>query len=136
MGDNLYVDKDRFADFLLDINNLNLRKMTHDQVRLMFEVLLYGSMRISEVLQLTPNDLIDGKIRLRITKGGVKRCKCAVWKGKPMLLISVKKDCKKCLGIGKYRIDSFAWVKPSIYEKLQDHAKRFKPDERLFPITR
>lgn len=136
MGKALYLKEEVFAEFLRDIDSLRLRKMTHDQVRLMFGVLLYGSMRISEVLQITPNDLIDGKVRLKITKGGKKRCKCSEWKFHPMRLISSDKNCKKCKGLGRYRVDVNAEVLPEIYSELLELAKKKKPDERLFPITR
>ena len=138
MGDNLYLDRSRFREFLLDIDKLRLRKMTHDQVRLMFETLLYGSMRISEVLQITSSSLVGGnKIKLQRTKGGIKRCKCSKWTFRPLTLVSADKECIKCLGEGKYRIAVDAWLDNSdVYSDLESLAKTKKEGERLFPISR
>lgn len=136
MGDTLYIKDDRFKEFLLDIYQLKLRKLTHEQVRLMFETLLYGALRISEVLQITPLDLSNGKIRLRITKGGIKRCKCAKWVFRPTRLLSSDPNCDKCHGTGKYRIDSYAWVLPEVYAELVELAKTKRLSERLFPLSR
>src|SRR5689334_5724124 len=138
MGNVKYLDKKMVGEFLEKIPTLKLRKITHNQVRLMFEALLYGGMRISEVLQITPSSLIGGgKVKLMITKGGVERCKCSVWEFRPTTLISSDKDCPKCQGKGKYRIAAFAWIdNPEVYEELQELAKGKKPEERLFPIHR
>ena len=137
MGDNLYLNRERFNDFLQDINLLKLRKMSHDQVRLMFETLLYGGLRIGEVLQITPTLLIgNNRIKIPKSKGGTKRCACSKWEFRPTRLISSNKDCPKCLGVGKYRIPVEVWVDKTTYIKLIELAKIKKPDERLFPITR
>ena len=111
--------------------------MTHDQVRLMFETLLYGGLRIGEVLQITPISLIgNDRIKLQKTKGGTKRCPCSKWQFKPTKLLFSDKDCPKCLGVGKYRIPVEVWVDSETYAKIVELARDKKPDERLFPITR
>ena len=114
----MYMQKDQVKQFLEGIETLRLRKMSHAQVRLMFETLLYGAMRISEVLQITPLCLINGKIRLERTKGGTN------------------KECKKCEGLGKYRIPAYAWVLDEVFKELCILARTKKENERLFPISR
>lgn len=138
MGDTLYMDKQMFRQFLDGINDLKLRKITHEQLTLMFELLLYGGLRISEVLQITPSSLIGGnKIKLWKTKGGWKRCDCSVWKFRPTRLVSAKADCEKCFGIGKYRIPVNVWIdNDEVYLELELLAKEKKPDQLLFPIHR
>ena len=131
------MQHDMFKDFISKISELNPRKMTHGQIQLMFEVLCSGAFRISEVLQLIPEDILpNGKIRLRETKGGWKRCKCSKWKFGPMKLIKVDKKCKKCLGKGKFRVIQYGWIQPNILEKLKVLAEKTDKDNRLFPITR
>lgn len=137
MGEKLYMSKQEVKVFLDKIPSLKLRKITHDQVRVMFLVLLTGAMRISEVLQLTPNDLLgNGKVRLRQTKGGWQRCKCSEWKFRPLRLVSSDKTCPDCIGEGKYRISQDAWVQDYVYDELKLLSLQFKPDERIFPISR
>ena len=138
MGETLYLDKEMMRKFLDGIPTLKLRKMTHEQVALMFEVLLYGGLRIGEVLQITPSSLIGGKkIRLQYTKGGRRRCECAVWSFRPLKLESADKFCKKCNGLGKYRIPVNVWLdNEEVYQELVLLSKDKKPEERLFPIHR
>ena len=136
LGDNLYLKKETFKEFLSDISRLKVRKMSHAQVKLMFEVLLYGGMRVGEVLQITPESLVNGKIRLERTKGGVKRCPCSRWSYRPTKLLSVDKNCPKCFGLGKFRIPVEAWLQEQVYQDLVKFAKTKQPGERLFPITR
>lgn len=138
MGNTLYFDKEMMRQFLDGIPNLKLRKITHEQLALMFEVLLYGGLRIGEVLQITPSSLIGGnKIRLLYTKGGRKRCECAVWTFRPLKLVSVDKNCSRCNGLGKYRIPVNVWLdNDDVYRELVLLAKNKKPNELLFPIHR
>lgn len=136
MGNKLYLDRQELQQFYLGIYGLKLRKMSHDQLRLMFEVMLYGALRISEVLQITPSDLISGKIRLKVTKAGLRRCKCAKWTYRPLQLVSSDPSCERCQGQGKYRIDAYAYVMPSVYDDMQTLARTKQPNERLFPIHR
>ena len=138
MGDTLYMDREMFRQFLDGIPSLKLRKITHEQLRLLFELLLYGGLRISEVLQITPTNLIGGgKIKLWKTKGGIERCNCSVWKFRPTKLESSDKNCKKCKGLGKYRIPVNVWIDNSeVYHELEELAKTKNIDERLFPIHR
>lgn len=137
MGDLLYLTPQLFKEFLEGIKTLKLKKMTHEQCQLMFEVLLSGAFRISEVLELTPKDLLpNGKIRIRNAKGGWKRCSCSKWVFKPQRLVSSNPNCTRCKGTGKYRIDQFGWVKQDIFSRLQDLAQRKQPEDKLFPIKR
>lgn len=137
MGETLYFTKEMMDEFLVAIGQLKLRKMTHKQVKLMFLVLLAMAGRISEVLSLTPEDILsNGKIRLRITKGGWKRCQCSVWKFRPTTLISSDPNCSKCKGLGKYRISEYGWVQEGVAEELKELALETKPGKKLFPITR
>jgi integrase len=136
MGQTLYLEQDQIRLFLDGIPTLKVRKMTHEQIRLMFEVLFYGAMRISEVLQLKPDNLVNGKIRLDFTKGGVEKCKCSKWLYRPTRLESVDKDCKKCLGKGKYRISVNAYVIESVYDDLYSLSLKTKVGNRIFPISR
>ena len=137
MGNVLYLERASFQAFLSNINQLKLRKMNHTQVKLMFETMLYGAMRISEVLQITPESLVgNDQIKLEVTKGGVERCKCSKWSYRPAKLVSSDKDCIKCHGNGKYRIPAYAYVLPEVYADLQEIAKTKKPNEKLFPVHR
>ncbi len=136
MGQTLYLNDNKIRQFLAEIPTLKTRIMTHKQIKLMFETLLYGAMRVSEVLQIKPSSLINGKIKLKVTKGGKKRCECSKWSFMPTRLISVNENCPKCEGKGKYRIDVFAWVLPEIYDELQKFASTIKNDDLLFPISR
>ena len=112
--------------------------MTHEQLALMFEVMLYGGLRISEVLQITPSTLIGGgKIKLSETKGGRVRCDCSKWKFRPIELVYSDKNCKKCHGLGKYRVDQTAWIdNQSVYMELEMLAQGKEPEQKLFPISR
>lgn len=137
MGEKLYMSKEDIKKFLDKIPSLKLRKMTTDQVRVMFMVLLTGAMRISEVLQLTPEDVLDnGKVRLKQTKGGWKYCKCSEWKFRPLRLISVDKTCPDCIGEGKTRVPQDAWIQDYVFDELKLLANQTKDGERIFPITR
>jgi integrase len=136
MGQTLYLEHDKVSQFLDGIPTLKVRKMTHKQVRLMFETLFYGALRISEVLQLKPDSLMNGLIRLDVTKGGTKKCDCAIWAYRPTKLEKVDADCKRCKGTGKYRISVKAWVIREIYSELEELAKNTEPGKRLFPISR
>ncbi len=136
MGQTLYLDDNKIRQFLDEIPTIKTRIMTHKQIRLMFETLLYGAMRISEVLQIKPSSLVNGKIKLKITKGGKKRCECSKWSFMPTRLLFAQVNCQKCKGLGKYRIDVFAWVLPEIYDELQQFASTIKNDDLLFPISR
>lgn len=136
MGEKLYLNRIEFQSFLDDISNLKLRKMTADEVRLMFETQLSGGMRIGEVLQITPESLIgNNRIKLQVTKGGIKRCQCSKWSFKPTKLQSVDRNCLKCKGLGKYRIPVEVWVKSDVYVRLVELASK-KTGKRLFPIHR
>lgn len=136
MGSTTYLEYDQVKLFLDEIPGLKLRKMTHKQVRLMFETLFYGALRVSEVLQITPESLVNGKIRLYSTKGGVERCKCSKWVWRPTRLISCDPYCKKCGGTGKYRIPVNASIISDIYEDLVILSRTVKSGERLFPLSR
>lgn len=136
MGDLLYLTKEMWEEFRISIYSLKLRKMKAEQVILMFETLLTGAFRISDILELTPEDILsNGKIRLRKSKGGWLNCDCSVWKFRPTKLQSSDKDCKKCQGKGKYRIDQFGWVQDNILTKLRVLASETRPGKKLFPIT-
>jgi integrase len=127
----LYIELDK------NIADLNPRKMTKDQIRTMFRTLLSGAFRISEVLSLTPIDIMpDGMLRLRFTKTGWEKCKCSKWGYHPKRLLSSDLSCNKCKGQGRYRIDQFGWVTPEILVELKELAQKTPPDKRLFPITR
>ena len=137
MGETLYFTKEMLDDFLKGIEQLRLRKMTHKQVKLMFLVLLSMAGRISEVLDLTPEDILpNGKIRLRRTKGGWENCKCSQWAYHPTRLISSDMTCDNCKGVGKIRINAYAWVQESILYELRELASETRPGKKLFPITR
>ena len=137
MGKLLYLDKKTFNEFIRDIDQLKVRKMTHGQIKLMFKVLCTGAFRISEVLNLMPEDIMrDGKIRLKHTKGGRKRCKCSKWTFKPLRMVSVDANCTKCNGTGKYMTDQFGWIQEDILLELKQLAATKKMGERIFPLGR
>lgn len=137
MGDTLYFTKSMLENFLKDIEQLRLRKMTHKQVKIMFLVLLSMAGRISEVLKLTPEDILpNGKIRLKETKGGWETCSCSEWEYHPIRLVSSDKNCDKCNGVGKYRIIDYGWMQEGILVELRELADQTEHGKRLFPITR
>ena len=137
MGDKLYMSKEEVKVFLDKIPSLKVRKLTHEHIRVLFLVLLTGAMRISEVLNLTPEDILtNNKVRLVSTKGGWERCHCAVWKFRPLKLESVDKTCPDCIGEGKYRISVEAWIQDYVFDDLKQLANQTKQGQRIFPITR
>lgn len=138
MGDTLYLDKQMARQFLDGVSNLKTRKMLHSQITLMFELLLYGGLRIGEVLQIMPSSIIGGgKLKLWVTKGGWERCKCSQWIFRPTRLISSDKTCVECNGNGKYRIPVIVWIdNQEVYSELELLAKNKAHDKRLFPINR
>ena len=126
-----------FTDFIRDIDKLKVRKMTHEQIKLMFKVLCTGAFRISEVLNLTPEDIMgDGKLRLRHTKGGRKKCKCSKWTYKPLRIVSVDQSCTRCNGSGKYMTEQYGWIQDDILQELRQLAATKKMGERIFPLGR
>lgn len=138
MGDKKYLNKEEVRQFLEGLQTLKVRKISHKDLTLMFETLLFGSMRIGEVLQITPESLIGScKIRLQETKGGWTNCKCSKWKYRPKRLEYSDKSCIKCSGEGRYRVAVEAWIdNEEIYNELIELAKTKKPMQRLFPINR
>lgn len=137
MGKLLYLDRNLFAQFIRDIEKLSVRKMTHDEIRLMFKVLCTGAFRISEVLSLTPEDIMpDGKLRLKHTKGGRKKCRCSKWSYRPLKLLSVDPDCQKCNGTGKYMTEAYGWIQDDILQELKIHASTKETGKPLFPLGR
>ena len=137
MGKLLYLNRDMFAEFIQDIDKLKVRKMTHEQIRLMFKVLCTGAFRITEVLNLVPEDIMrDGKLRLRYTKGGRKKCKCSKWTYRPLKMVSVDADCTRCHGTGKYMTEQFGWIQEDILQELKQLAATKRMGERLFPLGR
>ena len=138
MGDKKYMTRQEVTAFLEGLQTIKVRKISHNDLRLMFEVLLFGSMRIGEVLQITPESLIGGcKIKLEETKGGWANCGCSKWEYRPKRLVHSDNDCLKCLGVGKYRVPVEAWLdNQEVYNDLIELAKTKKPMQRLFPINR
>ena len=138
MGDKKYLDREEVRQFLEGLQTLKVRKMNHKTLTLMFETLLYGSMRIGEVLQIKPESLIGGcKIRLEETKGGWARCGCSKWGFRPKRLLYSDKDCIKCFAEGKYRVPVEAWIdNQGVYDDLIELAKTRTIGQRLFPIDR
>ena len=137
MGDLKYMDKALFDSFIEKIPFvLKPQKMSIYQVQLMFKVLYSGAMRINEVLQITPNDVMpDKKIRLRYTKTGWKNCDCTIWEYYPKRIKEQKPGCLKCHGQGKVRTIQYAWITDQVYNELQEFIKDLPKDIRIFPIT-
>lgn len=125
-----------FQEFINDIKKLRPRKLSVDQIQLMFEVLCGMAGRISEVLNLEPGDILtNGMIRLREAKGGWKRCDCSKWKYRPTTLVYSDKSCQRCKGLGKFRVIQDAWMPDHIFFRLQDLAAKTEAGKKLFPIT-
>lgn len=102
----------------------------------MFKATFEGAFRISETLDLEPEDILDsGMIRIRNSKTGWLKCKCATWTYRPTKLIKVNKICKKCKGLGKYRVNQFGWVKPETMAQLRDLADNTDKEKKLFPVS-
>lgn len=96
------------------------------------------ALRISEVLDLQLDDFnFDRKIlTLNHTKTGFKHCRlCSKWKkGK---LIYADKDCKKCLGKGKYRVKQFTSIPPDFPDWVKTSMKSWEwPNQSLFTLNR
>ena len=128
-----YITQEQFQALLDNIGHLTKDKEKEGRIRLMFKTIYEGAFRVSEVLQLTHNDLdLENKqIILRETKGGKRRCKCSKWKKNK--LVSVDENCKKCKGLGKYRVKEFGWVSPETFNELYS-LKEIKG--KLFPYDR
>jgi integrase len=136
MGELTYFTKADFDKFIQDCSKIKSRKMSVDKIRNMFEVLCSGAMRINEVLSLEPDDiLVDGHIRIRAAKGGWKRCTCSTWKFRPTTLVYADKSCKRCKGIGKYRIAQYTFLPEPILARLRQFASDTLPGKKIFPIS-
>lgn len=137
MGKTLYMSRVEIKEFMASIETLDLRKMSVQQTQLLFLVLLKCAGRISEILSLTPEDLLpDGRLRFRFAKGGWERCKCSEWRFRPLVLVSSNPECKKCQGKGKYRVNQYGWVDEETFKQLKELAEGTDSGQRLFPITR
>ena len=130
-----YITQEQFKALLDNIPKLS-SDLPHDRIKLAFKVVYEGALRVSELLQITPEDLDKEhkQIILRQTKGGKRRCKCSKWK--KTKLVSVDKDCKKCLGSGKYRVKEFAWVSPETWQELLVCATTLPKETPIFPVSR
>lgn len=132
-----YLTPEMYQEFVRGIEQLNPRKMSKERIKLLFETMLSGAFRVSEVLELIPSDILpNGTILLRKTKTGWKRCKCSKWTFKPLRLMYSDSKCTICNGNGKYRINQEGWVSLNVHEDLTELAKSLSPNEKLFPITR
>lgn len=130
-----YITQEQFQQLLDNIPKLT-KQWSDYHVQLLFKVIYEGGLRVSEALQLNKSDLdIEHKqLVLRETKGGKRRCKCSKWKKNK--LIKVDKDCKKCNGIGKYRVKEYAWLTPDTFDELVKFAEQFNDTEEIFPMSR
>lgn len=136
MGDTKYLTPEMVQQLIDDMKDLSLKKLSLDQAQLLIETLCSGALRISEVLDFEPSDIMpNGKLRIRHAKTGWQNCDCSVWKYRPTKLISSDKNCQRCQGIGKYRIDQYGWVPDHILFRLQDLASKTEPGKKLFPIS-
>ena len=136
MGEVTYFTQEQFAKFLDDLDNLKTKKMPIEKIRLLFEVLCSGAMRINEVLDLELEDILsDGQIRIKRAKGGWKRCACSSWKFRPTTLVSSNKDCSRCHGEGKYRIFQYTFLPETILLRLRTYAGEVQPGAKIFPIS-
>ena len=136
MGEVKSFTKEEFDKFIQDIDKLKLKKMSVEKVRLMFEVLLSGAMRINEVLNLEPDDILpDGTIRIKEAKGGWSRCKCSKWKFRPTTLLSSDSNCVRCHGKGKFRVPQYAFVPEHILARLRQVGQDTLPNHKIFPIS-
>lgn len=137
MGENVYLTQDQIDKLLNDVNTLSPRKLSHDRIKLLIKVLLTGALRISEALNLTPNDILgNGKLVIRESKGGFKRCDCSRWSFHPTTLVFSDKSCSRCKGLGKYRVNQFAYVSDEVLAELLRVSEPMGKDERFFPISR
>lgn len=134
MGKVLYLSQELFDKFMERIPTLKTKKMTHKHIRLMFKVLLSGAMRINELLQLTPEDILpNGKLRLKWTKTGWKKCPCSVWEKRK--LKTVDYNCDKCKGTGKIRIDQYVWLTKGVFAELEEFVTGMPKNQRIFPVS-
>ena len=126
-----YLTVEQYQELLKKIPEL---KTDYDSKNLilLFKVIYEGALRVSEALQITPQDLdLERKqIILNNTKGGRRRCKCAKWQKSKLL--SSDENCLKCAGMGKYRVREFAWITPETWSELI----KIKTPGPIFPYTR
>lgn len=131
-----YITQEQFKSLLDNIPKLS-SDLPHATIRLIFECLTFGALRVSELLNLRKSDLMgEGKIKLRETKGGKKNCKCSKWEYRPRKLVQVNKDCVECGGTGRVRYPETAWVKSEVYKKLEKYAKDLDAEQIIFPVSR
>jgi integrase len=81
-------------------------------------------------------DLQNRLITLSHTKTGFKRCNCSKWDKKTLL--SSDPDCKKCQGLGKFRVTQYTTIWPNAAIVLESYfkARNLEPDEVPFPYYR
>lgn len=130
-----YITQEQFKALLDNIPKLT-SDIDHARIKLLFKVIYEAALRVSEAIAITPEDLDKERkqIVLRNTKGGKRRCKCSKWN--KSRLVKVDKNCKKCDGIGKYRVKEFAWTTPETWDELVLCAKDLPKSSPIFPISR
>lgn len=141
-----YLTKEQLDKFLETIPKLPMYhtlgqkkpKLEPHVLQLLFLVIYEAALRVSELLRLTREDLIEsqGEFILKETKGGWKRCKCSKWAFRPTRLLSSDAACPKCQGKGKFRVAEIGWTTPQTFKILLDYSKSVKTGVRLFPLSR
>lgn len=136
MGEITYFTQEEYAAFREKIKTLHTKKMPVEKIQVMFDVLCSGAMRVNEVLDLEPDDILnDGRLRIKRAKGGWKRCDCSKWKYRPTVLISSNPDCTKCKGNGKYRVYQYTFLPEAILATLKQFAELVPKGNKIFPIS-
>jgi len=109
----------------------------------MFFTIVFGcALRPKELFYPTVEDfdLKNLIIKLPVTKTGFKQCKCSIWKkpkdGKKKVLVSAKKNCELCQGIGKIRKVQYTTIKSRTdAERIRKYFedRDLAPTDRPFP---
>lgn len=131
-----YLGIEDFDKFLLGFNEENNYKTKPEIMKICASVQYYCALRISEVLTLRRDDfdLKNRILTLQHTKTGFKKCKCSKWEKKKV--ISVDESCKKCKGLGKYRIKQYTTIPRPLIVLISNHLKSLKQNKRLFNFNR
>ena len=87
-------------------------RLAAEDMQLLFMVIHDGAFRVSEVLKLTPQDLI---------------------KDKQLISLEGTKGTKKSKGNQKRE---FGWIRKNAWDSLVAYSYLFKPDERMFKVSR
>lgn len=108
--------------------------------QLLIKITYEGALRIDEGIKIIGGDISYGNRELRLgqTKTGWETCRCAVMEHVPgarkRKIVQTDKNCKKCFGVGKFRIPQFTNLPVWLINEISVYVKKnnIKPDQYLF----